>query len=218
MVFSINPDNLENNDFRLVDDAGDLELLHKPSGATFTYDAGEGAWIPSAGFGTEANPVSGTSHFEAVEAEKASIDQVAAKVFNDDIDTSVDNTDTTEVDWDTIGFEDQDVVEIDLDNNQITIQESGTYLLTAIITWQSSSNWSTGDRVRLISEVNGSELRPFIDRGRKLGTEDQAFDHTNIAKLSENDNVSISVWQDSGETQSIFSRNTRNGLTLARLG
>ena len=73
MVFSINPDNLENNDFRLVDDDGDLELLHKPSGATFTYDAGESAWIPSAGFGTDANPVTGTSHFDAVNTERSII-------------------------------------------------------------------------------------------------------------------------------------------------
>ena len=101
MVFSINPDNLENNDFRLVDDDGDLELLHKPSGATFTYDAGEDAWIPSAGFGTEANPVSGTSHFDAVttevlEREDTVIDEGAIYLSNgffalndpDDVSTS----------------------------------------------------------------------------------------------------------------------------------
>ena len=191
-----------------ITENADGEVVIEDSGANvvFRRDETVGEWVTD------------SIDAESVSVEQASINQVAAKVFNENTDTSVDNQDTTEVDWDTQGFEDDDVAEIDLDNNQITIQESGTYLLTAIITWQSSSNWSTGDRVRLIPEINGSELPPFIDRARKVGTESQSFDHTNIAKLSENDNVSISLWQDSGETQEILSGGTRNGFMIARLG
>ena len=72
MPFFIDPNDLQNDDFRLQDEDGDLTLTHKATGATFKYDATDGGWIPSDQFGTEANPVPNSSHFEVVSTDELS--------------------------------------------------------------------------------------------------------------------------------------------------
>ena len=76
MPFFIDPNDLQNDDFRLQDEDGDLTLTHKATGATFKYDSTDGGWIPSDQFGTEANPVPNSSHFEVVSTEQGIIDNL----------------------------------------------------------------------------------------------------------------------------------------------
>ena len=69
MTFTINTDNLENNNFQLTEnESGDLVLTHKSTGATFDYDSTNEQWIASDGIKTpalEADGLRSGAYFQA---------------------------------------------------------------------------------------------------------------------------------------------------------
>lgn len=70
---------------------GELVLRHTPSGATFEYDSSAGAWVPSDPLGTSSTPVSGTSHFNALNTDVLNTDWVVDAGDYNTIQAAVDD-------------------------------------------------------------------------------------------------------------------------------
>lgn len=165
---------------------------------------------------SEGSPITGTTHFEGASIERATIENTAIKLSNDSENTSVENDTIVQIEWDTVEFEHTDIFESDLDNDEITILEDGTYLIDCTIRYDDSSDWSTGDEVEMFLATNGS----FRERSlqNKTGNGNQTFHLSTIRELTSGSTIDISTRQISGEDQAIASNNIYNYLSIGRLG
>lgn len=116
MPFQIDADVLTNSNFELIEDgAGDLILEHADSGARFTYDTSDDAWVPSGGLGGQNNPVA------AVETKTLS---VAGWDKVDVTERGVDNTGASDVAAD---------IEALIQPGRVLVFPSGTYRVDSTI-------------------------------------------------------------------------------------
>jgi len=71
MTFNIDSTRFSNDDFEITESSGDLVMTHKSTGATFTYDSGKSAWVPSNGLDLSGSDVSNVG---ALSTEVAKLD------------------------------------------------------------------------------------------------------------------------------------------------
>ena len=184
----------------MVDSNGVIRgtLYGKPDGSVAIQETDSGAdrEVALAPDGTFSAPSVET---ESVTTEVASIGELVGSLRTDasgDPQTIPHDT-TTKVEYRAVNREDSDVVDVDVDNDEITIQEAGVYQIYARVYWDSDSNWSQGDRTDTSVFVNGSS--ESTSRALVGGDDLQTHDVTEIISLSENDTIDIRVSQESGD-------------------
>ena len=163
---------------------------------------------------TSSNRVSGTTHFEqssheALEADTTSIGQLVGKAELQASQTISSDT-ITQVDLDTTIYEDPDVVTVDLTNNQIISEVTGTFMIISIIKWNSSADWNQGDEIA----IAGNELfYPQIHPGNSTT---QCQTQTSVVKVDSGDALTLQCRQRSGVDQIVGNNSTQ--LQVVRLG
>jgi len=149
------------------------------------------------------------------EFEQISIEKVGAVAYGT-TNTSVADATWTKVDLDDVEFEDPDIVDADLPNNRMIVQKAGVYHVVAMINWQDSADWATGDYAQIAVYVNGS--RAAEPRLRKVGTGYEGAYFPCILDLSEGDVVDMRAFQTSGVTIATYALQETQRLQVVRVG
>ena len=150
-----------------------------------------------------------------MDVEEATIENLASKLSLTGSDQDIVDSANTQVEWDTIEFEDADIVEVDLENNKMTVRRSGTYFVTASVRWE-PGNFSDGDEIQLslIDPNNRDSIGEKIHPGNNRITQEK----TQIMKLDDGQDIIIEVWHNSGAEETIDSNGTRTQFGVGRLG
>lgn len=132
------------------------------------------------------------------------------------------NLDVPDDDWTSIEFDNEnedDFGAFNIINGDITIPVAGTYHVSASVAWQNRLSGGTPHGIRisidnsteaeLIREVPGSSANSPIVQDR--------IDKT-LFGLSENQNITVDVYQNSGGTRTVFGAENRTYLTIHRVG
>jgi hypothetical protein len=131
--------------------------------------------------------------------------------------TSIPDDTITTVPLDSTAAEDAAVASVDTANDVITIQAAGEYRVTSAVRWDGSSSWSAGDQLLLITSINGGNNH--LDYRPHPGVNEfYSVQQSRTFQLSAGDEVSMTVRQQSGGSESINGINTTSFLEVARIG
>lgn len=152
----------------------------------------------------------------SVQTTLASITETSTAAGLDGTNQTISNSTITKVNLDTNVFEDSQVVTVDLPNNQLVVQESGTYLVIARLRWANDSGWSTGDLAQVRIHINGST--EVVNEKVKISTERELAHILVVTALSAADTVDMRAFQNSGNPKDLNAISTANRIEVARLG
>ena len=149
---------------------------------------------------------------QSVVTEQLSIGETVAVLRNASESTTLSDGAETKLEWDQTGRVDDDILDVDLSNNEVTVEESGDYLILLRYSVDGDSNWSTGDQARPALFLDGSQNQ--FNRKLKIGTGSQGFNwFVYLWDLDADRTLDIRVLQNSGESQSIRpDRNTNDWI------
>lgn len=156
----------------------------------------------------------GSLDTDTINASIMSVSQTTAQVTKSSTQSISSNT-RTEVGWDNEKIKHNDVYEVDLTNNKITVKEDGIYFVVGNVRWQSPSSGTT-----LLSEitVNGSIYAPAKGRRASAGdSRPQVSTTPTVVKLSSNDEVRFQVFHQEGSSLDI-DQNEATQLTIIGIG
>ena len=203
--------------YRLVDSNGNVvgSLFQNADGNVEIQDeTGTGSVFGPNGIVTPAIDAG------SVSTEKQNIGQVVARVWNDDADQTIPDSTATQIEWtDSDGSLDtSDIVDVDLDNDEVTILESGKYTIRVKIHWRDSANWSEGDRAALT--IDGDLDREDNRQPAHGGWTDQIIRQMVFAtqNLTQGDTVRAECEQQSGDNVDLVASDRFNELTVVRHG
>ena len=210
---------------RFDDESGNLILAETDTGTgLFEWDGS--AWQFRGPVEMNGEDVSGigsltatSGNFDSVTTGEASIAETVG-VMHSTVGTQDIPHDTfTQVAYDTVSDEDSAVVSMDTTNDQIVIQEAGTYRIESTIRWSNDANWSQGDRAEVWLRGDIDEMR--IREPAHGGWTDDAKSMTTSRtyELSANDTIRTDVRQRSGSTIPVaHSALESNKLEVVRVG
>jgi len=179
------------------------------------WDAAASDWEAAAGLGTASDPVPGTSHFESLSTDQATINELAL-VAEMTTNHSVPNNTPETLILDNIVFEDSNVVDADTSSGEITVQQGGGFVISAMGHWLSDSGWSVGDGAGIRVVAGGSIIAENDDRKRDTNDEARPIP-ARLVNLSANDVISLDAFQASGSSKDIQGVGRRTYLTVYRL-
>lgn len=166
--------------------------------------------------GTEADPVDLFAN--SIDAESASIGEVAGLMYSTSDQPIPDNT-STQVEWNTVEIEDSDIVDADTGNDRFVIQEDGTYYVESSILWGTGLSWGEGDRAQL--SIQG-DVGLFINRTpAHVGWvgEEKHMKISRVYEISEGDSIEIFVEQRTGgEVELRHFSGMTNAFQVVKLG
>jgi len=138
----------------------------------------------------------------ALEAESADVANVAGVLSWDDGGTSqtVASSTITKVDWDSATIDDS-VVSADPANDEIIIQDSGTYQISGIITFEGGT-FTSGDFLSLFVYINSSPEFSISKVSAGANRQTYAINPV-VLDLSQSDTVDLRVSQSSGSDQDL---------------
>jgi hypothetical protein len=151
----------------------------------------------------------------SLSAEEASITKDAVQVYNSSTDQTIADSTVTTVELDSVQYDNLGAA--DLSNNQIVIQNAGTYIITGMVRWANDSGWSTGDRFSARIKAD-STYGPTYQR--KVGTGSQITPAVPaIAELNSGESITMEVFQSSGADKILdHGSRTFTRLEVGRLG
>jgi len=145
----------------------------------------------------------------SVNAEQSNITELAGKVFNDTRFDIPHNT-LTQMNFDTVVYEDSEIIDIDTTNNNITILEPGKYEIIAICGYRDLVD------AGVISLIDGNP-----DNQRNTKTEQNgivSFEITLQDQFDANDVITVDMRQDDGsgneETRQANDRIENTNVTI----
>jgi len=119
----------------------------------------------------------------------------------------------TKVQFDSIDAGDAD--SFDTANNKYVVPADGDYLVTGGVRFDSDSGWSTGDSMNAILNLNGGTL--YDTNNNKTGTGEETSTIPLIRySLTSGDEITLSVFQDSGAGKTVAGGSIRTVLSVVR--
>ena len=115
---------------------------------------------------------------------------------------TIDDGLSTTVDWSEVISDGSSLVDVDLTNNQMTVNHDGTYRIATSFAWN-NANYFENDRIRTELHVNGTEVRRHEQAVTDDGLAHETIDVDWIAELDAGDTVDVRVQQDSGGTANL---------------
>lgn len=150
------------------------------------------------------------------DANLSSVSNVATKAISGSSQT-VSSSSITEITLIATQFESSRVVAGDTANDQLLIQEDGTYLVAGQVAYAGSADWTAGDRFQSRVLIGGSVISK-MQRGHPGGTDDEHALTVGIAEASAGEAVTLETYQDSGSDQSTATGGDTTYLSVARMG
>ena len=159
----------------------------------------------------------GTLEGPSLKTDEASIKNLAASATLSS-DQAVGSGITTKLNLGTVLFEDEEVADINLSDNKITLQKDGKYALVAVASWAGDGNWSTGDAAKVRPAVDGAT--EHFGNQIKVGTGVQGVSTPPLIVEVTNPptDIEIEVRQSSGDEQTINSGKRETRLMVWRVG
>lgn len=113
-------------------------------------------------------------------------------------------------------IEDTSIYTVDTANNQITITQDGRYYISAVITFDGSTNWSTGDSLRpVIREDTNARSIPRMQHG---GANDQQSIQTSVLiDVTANSNITVDIEHTSGSDETLSGDGRKNYLEVMKV-
>jgi hypothetical protein len=174
-----------------------------PTGFWRVYAKADGLYIVDDA-GTETGPFGtgggGSSIAESAKATRQSSTQ------------SIANNTTTAVQFDTELWDDNGLINLGTNNDRITIQTSGKYLVVGGLVWDANSS---NVRHAIIS-VNGGAIRAHLTNDASSSNQNASLTVSVILDLVATDYVQLSARQGSGGALNLLA-DVRNQLAVARV-
>jgi len=201
------------------------EIDENSSGETIIRNTQTGTEIRLADFvdivgplGDSSNPIAGTSHFESLSADVASIGNVVGRIYQELGSQTINTATVTQIEYDTTDIEDTEVVTADLTNNKITITENGKYLIKSRSQWRGSANWSLGDRIQ--SRIDKGGTTKDVQREPHTGANEDTGQIINavISVTSAPVDIEVFVFHERGGDEELAPGENIRNLSVVRLG
>lgn len=128
---------------------------------------------------------------------------------------SISDSSPTEIDFDTTAANTTDALTPSTANNNVTVEEAGSYMVIARITYDGDSGWSTGDFAAVNISLNGSTAAAGEEI--KVGTENEKAKSIYLDELSSGDAITAEAFQTSGSGKSTVTSGDRVFLSVLKL-
>lgn len=177
-------------------------------------DGGNDYVLPQAADNIDLQSDGEIQNAQAVSTEKASIteDMASARLGSDQ---TISSNSITKIQYDTTIDNNLNIV--DTSNNEIDIQDAGSYLFSPVVRWASDTGWSNGDKINLYIYINGSLEHVVLNR--KRGTEEISnLLPPTVIDLASGDSVDFRVFQDSGASKTLRKGAERTFVSIGRIG
>jgi hypothetical protein len=189
------------------ENSGDIELEDNSGNVVAKWDETNTQWDFS------SNDIQNVG---SLDVDLSSVTEVAGRASLT-TDQTVPSSTVTEVDLDSVNIEDTDIVTVDLPNNQISIAESGKYVVYGLLRFDGSNDWATGDRIQLRVNVNGAKnIESNIHHGGTNEIISTDVQRMNI--LNSGDTLSLSVFHTSTSDEVLFGGSSAVALEVRRIG
>jgi len=197
---------------------GDLVLAEDLDGGTvlLEYDYSASEWVSRGPVNLNGNDITnaGSISADSLEANKSNVENVVGQlVWETSTNQTVPNATSTEVEFDTATINDS-IVDADPSNNNITINDGGTYRITAAITWKDSTNWSPPEVTQLRILSDGEIV--VKERHTRAHTKRETFTTSITINSTSGTSISITVLHLSGSGRDL-ANSTDPGTGLGRL-
>lgn len=141
----------------------------------------------------------------------------ASRISQDTTAQTVSSATTTKIQFDTVDWEDSNLLSADLTNNRLIAEKDGVYSFSAMIEWAGATGWSNGDEIhtRIITPSPTQALAV----GMKVGTGKQSGPPaSHIIRLTAGQAISLNTYQNSGAGKDTIATSQYCHLSGAYIG